>query len=226
MRTLAMSALLFLGCYDSQVMVFHDDIQALKRQNEYQRDINAELKAQMQNMEREIEHKVRDFYARANCTNTKVSDFLAECEKDSDVCSAEGVENALSFMSTQDYSTLYLDPVQGVASVSLVRKGQLDSLTEPKKLRQSTRFVVLVQPREETEASKLEAIGLGRAVLKFVRSDYKIPRHNQFLGPKILPCKLKAEKISKYMGRLDRVQVGEPTDAKERVRVWVFRTDC
>lgn len=227
-RCLPLLMALSLSCYPQteRIVALESEVKVLKAQIQFQAEEKQDIKGELDQIRTNIEHEVRAIYARLNCTNSQVAEFLAECESDSEVCSPKGAENALQFMSSQPYVTLYLVPDQGIKSITLIRKGQLTLLAEPKNLHPSSRLLVLVQPREDTTQSETEAIEVGRGVSRYLRTEIKVSRGYRILGPKALPCKIKAEKLNRYLGRLDRVGPGEPPDASQRVRVWVFRTDC
>ena len=227
-RWLSLLTLLGLSCQSQtpRIVALESQVSALTAQVKFQAEEKQDLQSKLGLMETRIENEVRAIYARLNCTNTQVAEFIAECEADSEVCSAKGSENALLFMATQQYVTLYLVPEQGAKSITLIRKGQLSILSDPKNLHPSSRFLIMVQPREDSIESTTEALEIGRGVSRYLRSEVHVARGFRVLGPKALPCKLKAEKLNRYMGRLDRVGPGEPVDPAQRVRVWVFRTDC
>lgn len=223
--------LLLLGltsasCYAAEISDLKTQVSELTKQLAFQAEQREDLATKLDQLNSYWENKIREVFSKISCTDSRVADFLAECESGSDVCSPKGGENALFFLHTQEYATQYLDPVLGAKSMTLIRKGHLGFITEPKKMLPSTRFLIMAQPRAEGEQANKEALEVGRSVLKFIRSENMIDRSHRILGPKLLPCKIKAEKLSQYVGRLDRVQVGEPTDPKQRVRVWVIKTDC
>ena len=214
------------SCYTAEIIELKTQVSQLTKQLAFQAEQREDLATKLDQLNSYWENKIREVFSKISCTDSRVADFLAECESGSEVCSPKGGENALFFLHTQEYATQYLDPVLGAKSMTLIRKGHLGFITEPKKMLPSTRFLIMVQPRAESEQANKEALEVGRSVVKFIRSENMIDRSHRILGPKLLPCKMKAEKLSQYVGRLDRVQVGEPTDPKQRVRVWVIKTDC
>ena len=164
---------------------------------------------------------IRQIASRVECDNTRVRDFLKECEEGSEVCSQDGVANALKFMDTQPYVQLFLRPDVGIKNLLNTRRGQLMSLGDTHNWKPSTRFLILVQPRTDAEDHAKEALQLGRDVSGLLRTEIGVGKRIPILGPRVLPCKLKSEQLSHYSRRFDKPVKGEP-----RVRVFVFRTDC
>ena len=67
---------------------------------------------------------------------------------------------------------------------------------------------------------------MGHEVLKYLRSDINLPKLVPVLGPKLLPCKLKAEQLKLYSRRIDQPMIGQPRSDEPCVRLWAYRTDC
>lgn len=173
-----------------------------------------------------VQAETRQLWARLNCTNQQVSEFISDCERGEVGCSEESLANALSFMSTQPHALLYLRPEVGMKGMVPVRRGQLLGLTDLKDLHASTRYLVLTQPRSEAAEHYEEALRIGKEVADGLRKDFGLPRLTQILGPRTLPCRLKQKQLANYLRRVDQLQTGEPTELEPRVRIWVFRTDC
>ena len=174
-----------------------------------------------------IDHEASRIWGKLNCTNDQVRTFIKECESsDSPVCSDAGLASALTFMNTQAVASMFLRPDLGMDSLQPVRKGQLLGLTDTRFLFPSTKFLILMQPRSDSQAHQDEAEKIGRQLLRYVRTELKVPSHVRIIGPRILPCKLKQEQLRFYGGRLHLPQINEPTDKEPRVRVFLFRTDC
>lgn len=232
MQTRALSKLCLLAllinssCYTAEIAELKKEVVDLKAQLAFQAAERQHMAGRLDEVVSFFENKIREVFSKLSCTDSRVSEFLAECESGSEVCSPKGTEKAMFFLHTQEYATQYLDPVLGVKSMTLIRAGHLSIITDPKRLNPSTRFLVMVQPRAETEQGTKEALAVGQSVLKYMRSENLLDRSHKILGPKLLPCKITSDKLSQFVGRLDRVQVGEPTDPKQRVRVWVIKTDC
>jgi hypothetical protein len=70
-------------------------------------------------------------WALLKCNDERVKNFLAECEKGSDICSEEGLANALAFMESQEKATLYLRVGAKIDPVPY-RRGRISFLTEPR----------------------------------------------------------------------------------------------
>lgn len=216
------AAPLLSGCapavdFEPRLKRMEEAIGELARQ---QRDSDA----QTQNR---IDTEVVRIWGKLNCNNEQVRTFIKECENgDSQVCSDAALASALSFMNTQAVVTVYLRPDTGIKSLQPVRVGQLLGLTDARFLFPSTRFLILTQPRSDDQPHQDEAEKVGRQLLRFVRTELKVPTHFRIIGPRVLPCKLKQEQLKFYGGRLHLPQVNEPTDKEPRVRIWIFRTDC
>jgi hypothetical protein len=131
-------------------------------------------------------------------------------------------------MITQPYVTMYLRPEGGVKGLGATRKGQLATMGDSKSWLPSTRFLVLVQPRGEAPEHREEALRVGREVQRYLGNDlFKDERGIKILGPKILPCKMKADEVAQHVrSKFDAPVKGEPTGQQPAVRLWVFKTDC
>jgi hypothetical protein len=174
-----------------------------------------------------LEAEISRVSSRLECHDDRVRDFIRECEQDSPVCSENGVANALTFMSTQPYVVQYLRPGQSFEerSMPLLRRGQLMTLADISTWRPSTKFLVLVQPRSDADPDQQAALQVGGEVKRYMR-EYLIAKKYPILGPKVLPCKLKAEQLAKYFKRNDLPAKGEPRENEPHVRIWIFKTDC
>lgn len=194
------------------------------RDNEKNKLLNDKL--DREKMLREVD--MRRVSSHVECHNDKVRDFIKECEEGSDVCSEQGLANAYRFMITQPYVQIYLKPRAGIDSLVATRKGQLTTMGDPKNWLPSTRFLVLAQPRSESGEHREEALRLGREVQRYLVNElFAEEKGVRILGPKILPCKMKADELNQHVrGKLDLPVKGEPTGKDASVRLWVFRTDC
>jgi len=204
----------------------------LQRQLEETRAELTEVKAQLARNTEELERvkggltiEINALWGRLECGNERVKRFLSECERGSDTCSEDGVANALAFMDSQPHTTMYLR-TQGPIQPVPFRLGNLGFLTEARNFHPTTKFLVLVQPRAEGSEGEREAKRIGKEVVEYVRSEFKVPSGIKILGPLTLPCKLKADQLKSYMSRNDRPRLGEPSEKEGRLRVWIFRTDC
>lgn len=196
-------------------------------------DLEARQNAKIIELQHQLEREralrevdMRRVASRVECHNDRVRDFLKECEAGSDVCSEQGLANAFQFMITQPYVQIYLRPHAGVKGIVATRRGQLVTMGDPKNWLPSTRFLVLMQPRSDTPEMQEEALRVGRDVQRYVYNLFSEDKGVRILGPKILPCKLKAEELSHRVGKFDVPVKGEPKGDDPSVRVWVFRTDC
>lgn len=177
-------------------------------------------------LRQEHEAQLRDLYSRMDCTNVRVRDFIKECEDGSNVCSEEGLANALLFMDTQPYVLMFLRPKTGMDEIVETRVGQLMSLTESKFWKPSTKFLILAQPHDDTAIGQAMAIKAGEQMMVYLRTNMGIASKFRILGPKTLQCKVKADKVAHYTRKYDRPVKGEPVPPEPVVRVWVFRTNC
>jgi hypothetical protein len=202
-----------------------------RQQQEQQAGHNAEHRAlrgmiDREGMQREVE--VRQVASRAACDNEKLRDFLKECEEGTDVCSDKGVLNAWKFITTQPGAEMFLRPHAGAKGIIQIRRGQLISLCDAKNMLPSSRFLILVKPRSDSEDHHEEAMHAGREVRNYLLQDLLSKRNDvRILGPRTLPCKMKTEELSNYTGLpLPYPLRGEPQGREPTVIVWVFRTDC
>lgn len=190
--------------------------------------LRRELAVQTLRISAQHDSEIRKLWAKWHCNNQQVMDFIKECENpNSPVCSdAALAANALKFMDLQASAVIYLRPGQGIKGLHPTRHGQLLQLCDSRFQTPSTRYLILAQPRGESSTDQDEALSLGREVLKYLRSDIGLPKLVPILGPKLVPCKLKAEQLKLYSRRVDQPMVGEPKANEPRVRLWVYRTDC
>lgn len=201
--------------------------QRLTRMEEAIGEISRNQRDAETNFNNRLDTEVSRIWGKLNCTNEQVRTFIKECESaDSPVCSDAGLASALDFMTSQAVVTMYLRPDLGIRSLQPVRQGQLLGLADLRFLFPSTRFLILVQPRSDTQAHQDEAEKIGRQLLRYIRTEMHIPPRTMIIGPRVLPCKLKQEQLRHYGSRLHLPQVNEPTDKEPRVRLWLYRTDC
>lgn len=197
-----------------------------QRQKETQNKL-AEVEIVLTRVQHFYEFEVRRIWAKMNCQDVRVRDFIRECEdSDSANCSEGALANALVFMNSQPYVSLFMRPTDKSKNVSSVRHGQFTLLLDLRELHPSTRLLILVQPRGDSAELQAEAMQLGREVHKYLKEEVGLPNWVKLLGPRTLPCNLKQHQLRSYMRRLDVTQVGEPTEKEPRVRLWAFRTDC
>jgi len=167
-------------------------------------------------------------WGRIECNNHEVGQFIAACEVDGDLgCTPEAMNVAMSFMSTQPYVSLYLRPGDPVESLAFQRRGQVAVLTDPQYQHFSTKYLILVQPRSDSESHVREARVLGSWFIdRQLRKKFGILSTVKVIGPRVLPCKLKQEQLKGFMRRWDFPVEEEPKEKDLRVRLFVFRTDC
>lgn len=216
-----------LGCG----YALQQEVDTLRQQ---QRESEARQNAKIQQLQAQLDREralrevdMRRVASRVECHSERVRDFLKECEEGSDVCSEQGVANAFQFMITQPYVQIYMRPHGGSKALVATRRGQLATMGDPKNWLPSTRFLVLVQPRAESPESRDEALRLGREIQRYLINDlFAEEKGVRVLGPKVLPCKMKADEVASHVRRWDVPVKGEPASHESSVRLWVFRTDC
>jgi hypothetical protein len=167
-------------------------------------------------------------WGRIECNNHDVGQFISACEVEGDLgCTPEAMNVAMSFMSTQAYVSLYLRPGDPVETLAFQRRGQVAVLTDPQFQHPSTKYLVLVQPRSDSESHVREARVLGSWFIdRQLRKKFGILSTVKVIGPRVLPCKLKQEQLKGFMRRWDFPVEEEPKEKDLRVRLFVFRTDC
>lgn len=228
-KLISISACLWLayfhGCsWPQQITDLKTNVERLDQANTNLRTVIFE---RMLKLEAQHELDNRKIWSRLNCKEQKVYDFLKQCEgNDSQVCSDTALAAALNFMDTQPFAVVYLRPDVGIKGLHPVRKGQLLQLSDPRTQSQSTRYLILVQPRGETPGDQEEALAAGRDLLRYLRTDITLAKNIPIIGPSLLPCKLKQEQLRHYTRKVDLPQIGEPQSDEPRLRFWVFRTDC
>lgn len=203
----------------------------LERLEQRQQELSnklAETEIVLTRVQHFYEFEVRRIWAKISCQDVRVRDFIHECEQspDSPNCSEGALANALVFMNSQPYVSLYMRPGDKSKNISSVRHGQFTLLLDLRELHPSTRLLILVQPRGESLELQREAMQLGREVYKYLREEVGLPGWVQLLGPRTLPCQLKQHQLRSYTRRLDVIQPGEPTEKEPHIRIWAFRTDC
>lgn len=223
------AALLSVSCVSrQQVLLMQQRMDALETRQVQANSVLENQREEIQKLNTDLEYAERELRrvsSRVECENDKIRDFIKQCEEGSEVCSEEGMANALAFMDTQPYVMLFVRPDEGVKNLNLTRRGLLLATVDPKFWRTSTKFLVLVQPRGETPELHEEARRIGRETYQMLRGEHGVGKRIRIV-PHMLPCKLKTEQIAHYRRKYDKPMAGEPTDKEPRLRVWVFRTDC
>ena len=185
------------------------------------------LELELTRVKHTSEAEISRISSRLECHNEQVRSFIKACAEDSDVCTDEGIANALTFMNTQPYVVQYFRPKGTFSeeSMALTRRGQIMTLTEISSWRPSTKFLVLVQPASDVLEDQKDALRLGGEIARYLR-EALVARKYPILGPKMLPCKLKREQLARYFRRNDLPVKGEPRENEPHIRAWIFKTDC
>lgn len=199
----------------------------LSTDNKAQKHQIDDLKADLNTYKLTNDFVIMKISSRVECEDTKVRDFLKECEQGAEVCSsAQGLSNAFKWFATQPYVRLLCRPGSGVKGLPSTRDGQLLTLTEINSLKPATRFLILVTPRSDSEIHRKEATVLGREVHQLLRDEYHLPDKTPIIGPRILPCNMKRDSTSRYAREVDKPVKGEPSENEPQLKVHVFRTEC
>ena len=178
-------------------------------------------------LEKRLTEENKELWTKVSCNSEKVRDFLQACKDgEGGECSTKAIDGAMAFLDSQHYVTIYVKPNLVAASVIALRRGQLLELIKPLYMHPTTRFLIIVQPRSDDQLHQAEAEQAGSEVSQYLRFTVRLPGNRETLGPYILPCKNKANWINHYGTRYDMPQPGEPPEKENRIRVWVFRTDC
>lgn len=211
------------------------ELDALKTTVQTANQANEELKLQFKELSSHMENVERHLWSDRLCNSTKnafsgkISEFISQVQAGiPGVCTASNLETALIFMNNEPYVTAYFRPGDNMERLHLTRRGYLQNrLLEHRYLHSSTRLLLLVQPAEENEASRNQAMDLGKEFSELVRTKMlpaeKPPR---VLGPHLLPCRLRTEIRRVYHGKLDDPLPTEPREGTPMIRIWLFRTDC
>lgn len=197
-----------------------------------QRDI-ANLKEEQQRLAIQLENSERDRFAEKYCRagknsefNARVTEFIREVEAGAPGACAQGpLQDALYFIGTQPYCNAYFRPNERISDIRPARKGQLARLIDPRYIHPSTRFLVLVQPEQETEAAQSKALKFGEG-FKTLIQELATGSNVRILGPHLLPCRLRSEVSRRFHNPMDVTLPDEPAEGTPRLRIWCFRTDC
>jgi hypothetical protein len=163
------------------------------------------------------------------CHEPKLAQFLSDLQAGvPEVCAAQSVESALRWMKSGDAVAAHFSPDSNttVHALHAARKGQLKELVEPGNTFPSTRFLVLVQPSEESGDARVRAKNLGVELISMIQAELLSKQELPILGPYLLPCRLRSEVVRRFRGPMDAPLPGEPLPGNRRILVWVFKTDC
>lgn len=166
-------------------------------------------------------------WSRTSCNNDTVKEFLRTCEQEETGCNQTDVGNSFSaFLESQERVRAYLKPDLGIESLVRLRQTQLQELVEAQYLHVGTQFIILMLPRSYSQGHQEEAERIGQQVVQYMRETLKLPSTHRILGPKLLPCRIKREKLLEHMRRRDNRQTGEPREDAPTLHLFIFRTDC
>lgn len=204
-----------------------------RRSRDYQR-----LAAQLENLERTY---WSDKFCRSEKSDKgdrseknvhfagRLAEFMGQVQAQNvETCTATNLENALIFMNTQAYANAYYLPGADPTAFVVARKEQFLDLFAARFLHPSTRFLVLVQPDDETVGSRQAALQFGARFVAMLRKQFTANDglELRILGPHLLPCRMSTSIRRLYRSAMDNTLYGEPPEGRPRIRVWTFRSDC
>ena len=219
---LSLTVLVALGGVGCQ-----EELQALRSQQDELLAKLAELRADHQQLVARVENENRAMWSQQLCKSGKVSEFIADVQAGvPGVCTPGSLEAALTFLNGLPYAVASFRPGIDTITLPLSREGQLRDLLDLRNLHPSTRLVILVQPHVENDEGLAEAQVVATKYLTLMRSLVPSQAKLRFLGPYLLPCRMRSEVSRRFHGPMDRPVPGEPPERAARIRVWAFRTDC
>ncbi len=234
-RTLLLCALgLSFSCVPAQTAA---QLEAQQQFIQQQVKENQLLRIEQQRMGAQLENLERAWWSDKFCRSEKgeknfkfsarIAEFMGQVQASvPEVCTEGNLESSLTFMNTQAYANSYFGRNAGLNSIHVARREQLIDLFADRFLHPSTRFLVLVQPSEQGEADRIEALQLGEKLIDMLRREIAPQHELKILGPHLLPCRMRQEIRRLYRSPMDQTLFGEPVEGMPRIRVWVFRTDC
>ncbi len=224
------------GCIPAQVQDF---IKAQRQSNLAQARQVADDKEAIQGLQIKLEILERDLanekYCRSgkkNEFNSRITEFIRELEKGTPgVCQPGPLEDGMRTLGSQPYANAYFRPAESIKDIRLPRKGHLLTLLDPRYIRASTRFLILVQPEEvkeekDTPAANSRALRLGEQYKELIGKLSPTIDARSIIGPFLLPCRLRPDVSRRFQGPMDVTLPDEPAEDKPRIRVWCVRTDC
>lgn len=225
------------SCIPPKVAAQIDEQQQYIREQK-QRD--AQQQAEIQRLAGQVENLERAWWSEKFCKPEKgekgeknfkfgarIAEFLGQVQASvPEVCTEGSLESSLIFMNSQPYANAYFGRNAGTDSIHVARREQLIDLIAPKYVHPSTRFLVLVQPAEETKDAREAALQFGKKFIDMLQREIAPQRDLRLLGPHLLPCRMRQEVRRLFRSAMDATLFGEPVEGTPRIRVWVFRSDC
>lgn len=233
-RTFSLGLLgLAAGCVPAPVQEF---IKTQRQTNLAQARQIADDKEAIQNLNIKLEILERDIanekYCRSgkkNEFNSRITEFIRELEKGTPgICQPGPLEDGMRTLGSQPYANAYFRPAENIKDMRLPRKGHLLTLLDPRYIRASTRFLILVQPEDESNSpiGNSRALRLGEQYKELIGKLSPSIDARTIIGPFLLPCRLRPDVARRFQGPMDVTLPDEPADDKPRIRVWCIRTDC
>lgn len=210
-----------------------EQVERMEANNLRSQRIIADLKEGNQQQAVRLDILEREFFNEKFCRggknnefNARIIQFIRDVEKGiPGACSQASTQEALYFLGTQAYTRSYFRPNESPDDIRKARKGHLLSLLDPKWFHPSTRLLLLMQPQDETTDGQTKALQFGEEFKKYVQRVTR-GRELRFVGPHLLPCRLRTEIERRYHGPMDITLEGEPAEGSARICAWTIRTDC
>jgi len=238
----ALFTALLSGCLPpeaaKQLATVSHTVEVLRQSDDQRGRAYQRLAAQLENLERTY---WSDKFCRAEKSDKgekseknfhfagRLAEFMGQVQAQiPETCTASNLENALIFMNTQAYANAYYLPGSDPTALVVARKEQFLDLFAARFLHPSTRFLVLVQPDEETAPARQAALQFGARFVAMLRKQFT-PTNGpelRILGPHLLPCRMSMSIRRLYRSAMDNTLYGEPAEGRPRLRVWTFRSDC
>lgn len=162
------------------------------------------------------------------CKDPRVRLFLKDCHS-SNGCRTDHFEVNLSYMIDQPHMMAYLDPRQGVKSLTDRRRGQLVRLTEQQVLLSSSTLLVVTMAAGGLTSSEDEVIKHARELRKLVLETHPKLNTVRILPAQTIGCNNTTKRYPIQFAKLnpaDRAEAPEPTAKQPQVIAWVFLVNC
>jgi len=253
MQTSLTSLILMLGIFGAAAgCVSRAEVDALRESTNAMRQELTQAQLHVMRIASQAENMEREWYSERFCRSEKpdkpekpekpdknptpeknfkfaarINEFITQVQASvPSACTEVNMESSMNFMHTQAYANTFYSPGQSADVMHPARREYLLDMVDPKRVHPSTRFLVLVQPAEETEDSRHVAMKLGEEFRDLVKNELAPKRELRLLGPHLLPCRMRKEIQRLFNGPMDVTLPKEPKEGQPRVRVWLLRTDC
>lgn len=218
---------------EAKVAVLEQTLSQTKREMD-------ELTVTVSDLVSDLENDRRRAAREKYCQNSQIAQFMSDLQEGlPDTCTADSMNNALTFMRKLPCGIAHLKPEAGLLSLRPTRVGQIRGILDPERLHSSTRLVVMAKPAEDTEAGRTRAMELAKQLVAQVlrkelppphpprpKDSILKPREVPILGPYLLPCQLRDDVTELYKKVFFRPIQGEPALGKPAVVLFIFVSDC